>query len=195
MVWHRKRVDRLGQQLNPNRIAFFGPAASGKTFCANHLILKHGYEHIAFAAKLKEIARDLFKVYGKNGNDRKILQDLGTKIREIKEDAWIDYVLRQADAISPDRKLVLDDLRYINEADALRAHGWTLVMVSTHEKVREWRLAKLYPQTPLSSYYGHASEQEWMEIAADYIVISEQEDVAKNSLDVMLEALNAYGHV
>lgn len=182
------------------KIAFFGPAASGKTWCANHLVDKHNFEKVAFADKLKEIARDLFGVTGKNGPDRKVLQDLGQKMREIQEDVWINYLLKNVEgtslALEKDYKSgwlltqpiggwVLDDLRYVNEAAALREDGWTLIMVATPQEIREWRLTTLYPDTPLSSYY-HASEQEWQEIQPDYVVSSDSE-ATRVELDKILE--------
>lgn len=191
-----------------NKIAFFGPAASGKTWCANYLVDKHNFKKVGFADKVKEVAADLFGVNGKNGSDRRVLQDLGHGLRAIKEDVWINYLLNRVDLLEvanadikqhkferPDCEwahgeefdgIVLDDLRYINEADALRANGWTLIMTATPQEIRNLRLASLYPDTPLSSYY-HASEQEWVDIEYDYVVESVSEDKTKQSLDKILE--------
>lgn len=171
-----------------NKIAFFGPAASGKTWCADYIEAAYGYRKVGFAGKLKEIAFDLFDVHGKNGADRKILQDLGAGMREIKPDVWIDYVLKITNSISKEkswRNLVLDDLRYVNEADALRANGWALVKVVVPEEIRQWRLSTLYPDTPLSTYY-HASEQEWERITPDFSVPSSTDKATESALDDLI---------
>jgi hypothetical protein len=166
-----------------DRIAFFGPMASGKTWCADYLVKEHGYIKISFAGKLKEIAADLFGVHGKDGADRLVLQQLGQKMREIRENVWIDYILKGLDnsyTYSYDEndqikcrpmRFVLDDLRYVNEADALRKAGFTLIIASAPDSIREQRLAMLYPNIDPASYY-HDSEQEWKRIDPDATVYS-----------------------
>jgi hypothetical protein len=174
-----------------NRIAFYGPAASGKTWCADYIRDHYiGYAKVAFADKLKEIALDLFNVQGKNGNDRVILQNLGGKLREIDPEVWIKYLLKRVKQIGDYTGFVLDDLRYVNEAAALRDAGFTLIMVNTSREVRESRMLRLYPETPLSVYY-HASEREWAQIVPDDFVVSETPEEAKKHLDLLMEKLNA----
>lgn len=178
-----------------DKIAFFGPAASGKTWCADYLVNAYRYQKVSFAAKLKEIASDLFNVQGKNGRDRKILQDVGQKMREIEPNIWIDHLLTTVDNFEHSVELwqfkdnpkgfVLDDLRYGNEADALRSAGFRLVKVDVPDEIREWRLSTLYPDTPLSAYY-HASEQEWAHILPDHTVESVVKDQTEQELDAIV---------
>ena len=77
------------------RIAFSGKMQVGKTTSATYLVRKYGFVKLAFADKLKEIARDLFPEQFESGEKpRKLLQDLGIKMREIDADVWVKYVLR-----------------------------------------------------------------------------------------------------
>lgn len=169
-----------------NKIAFYGPASSGKTWCAEYLRLSYGYSRVAFADKLKIIASELFNVHGKDGSDRVTLQVLGLKMREILPSVWIDYILKRVAYTTEVSLWVLDDMRYSNEADALRAAGWTLIMVTAPSEVRAGRLLALYPNTPASVYY-HASETEWLSIDPDYIVTSVDPEDTKKQLDNILE--------
>ncbi len=182
-----------------NKIAFYGPATSGKTWCADYLINHHSYHKVSFAGKLKDIAADLFNVHGKGGEDRALLQNLGYAMRTIRPSVWIDYLLKLANIYEKNytNSLVLDDLRYTNEADALREAGWTLVMVFAPAQVREERRARLYPDTPASAYY-HGSETEHVLIEPDYIVRSVDPIETAEEIEKILERISrgyqiAYG--
>jgi len=77
------------------RVAFSSKMQVEKTTSAEYLVRKYGFVKLAFADKLKEIACDLFPEQFESGEKpRKLLQDLGIKMREIDEDVWVKYVLR-----------------------------------------------------------------------------------------------------
>lgn len=176
---------------NITKLAFYGPASSGKTWSADYLVKNHNFVRVAFADKLKEIAAELFNVYGKNGADRKVLQDLGQKMREIEPDVWINHLLSTVAFYETHREgIVLDDLRYTNEADALRNAGFKLVYVSTPQAELERRRVSLYPDTPLSSYY-HDSERDWAFIEPDYTVEGGDPFIGATHLDLLMEKLGA----
>lgn len=158
-----------------SRIAFFGPMCSGKTWCANYLKSEARYYRVSFAAKLKTVAYDLYGIDSKDGEARTILQDLGTKLREIDPDVWIKYLLTRVKSIESEktgsRGVVLDDLRYVNEAKWLKKNGFTLIRVDCPFGIRESRIKALYPET-IGSAMFHPSEREWEKIKPDYIVES-----------------------
>jgi len=167
-----------------DRIAFFGPMCSGKTYCADYLV-QQGYNKINFAGRLKEIARDIFDVRTKDGQDRTILQQLGQKMREIDTDIWIKLALKKIADNSADFPVVIDDLRYVNEAKVLRANGFLLIRVHTDEIERLNRIAYLYPNTPEGSEL-HSSEREWEQIVPDYTVDSETPEIAQAEIEKIL---------
>lgn len=170
-----RKMPNLAPPKNPyDRIAFYGPMGAGKSYCANYLAWERGYVPLSFAKKLKEIAADLFEVSGKDGADRLVLQQLGTKMREIDPDIWIKYVLSIAEKSGD--PVVIDDLRYENEAEFLKQNGFKLIQVSTSTDIRRQRIARLYPNTPVDAF-THASEQEWLKIPSDAVVVSEDERV------------------
>lgn len=168
-------MPKLKARQSKERLAFFGPMCSGKTWCANYLVNRGEFKKVAFADKLKAIAYELYGIQGKNGKDRLLLQGLGADLRKHDPDVWIKYALSMVERIESESKrpskIVIDDLRYNNEARALRANGFTLIQVSLPEEIRRGRISALYPETPLSSYY-HPSEREWESIEPDLIVVS-----------------------
>jgi hypothetical protein len=126
----------------------------GKTTAAQYMISKYRYEHIALADKLKEIAIDMFGLHSKDGPYRNLLQDLGLYFRSLDEDVWVKYLLGE---LSPTKKYVLDDMRFVNEARLLDESGFTLIKLNCQESIRQKRVLRLYPNTD-SSALLHESE-------------------------------------
>jgi hypothetical protein len=87
-------MPQLGPCKPGQRIAFFGPMVSGKTYCADILVHTKYYKKVAFATKLKQIAKELYGVEGKAGNDRTLLQTLGQDLRKYDTDVWVKYLLQ-----------------------------------------------------------------------------------------------------
>jgi hypothetical protein len=116
-------------------------AQVGKDTAATYLEKKYPgrFKRVAFADKLKQITMDLFGLsweqcygpqeikeaidprYGKS--PRKIMQEVGEKMREIYPDIWVDTVFHTT--IPKHEKEGYDcfaasDMRYPNEADGIR---------------------------------------------------------------------------
>jgi len=105
------------------RLAICGRAGSGKSTLADYLVNTYRFEKYSFAGAVKEIARELF---GMTKKDRTLLQAVGTKMREIDNGVWIRYVMNRI--IADDcEDVIIDDLRYLNEALFLKANGFIIV--------------------------------------------------------------------
>ncbi len=80
------------------KVAFSGKVCSGKSTAARMVAelvknkLSQDVVILSFAAKIKELAAELFGMKTKN---RKLLQDIGTKMREINKDVWLDHLINQ----------------------------------------------------------------------------------------------------
>ena len=119
------------------KIAVCGKMASGKTTLADWFVEHHDFQKISLAAKVKSIAADLFGMVHK---DRRLLQQIGMKMREIREDVWIDYLINHEGD-----NLIVDDVRFINEAEKLKAAGWTIVRINIDDELQKERLKVTYP--------------------------------------------------
>lgn len=104
-------------------IAICGKAGSGKTAVADYICKKYGYKRHSIADEVKAIARNLFKMKGK---DRFLLQLIGKKMREIRPSVWLDYTIEK---VGGKDGVVIDDVRYPNEYEGLKAHGFVMVKV------------------------------------------------------------------
>jgi dephospho-CoA kinase len=135
-------------------IAFIGRQGSGKTAIATAL-LKHGYERMAWADPIKELASQAYGPIRKGINyevmrngkpdvltGREILQRLGTEAvrRNVDEDFWVRAMLNRLDAREGHGPVVIDDTRFPNELDALVRRGFVVVSVVVPDEVRIARL-------------------------------------------------------
>jgi len=127
------------------KLAIHGKMCSGKTTLSNFIInylIHHKnitLKKVAFADKVYNIAYDLFNMKTKS---RELLQAIGTKMREIDEDIWIKYVLN-----NNDDNIIVDDLRYPNELNALKQAGFILIKLELDKDEQLKRLKKCYPET------------------------------------------------
>jgi hypothetical protein len=129
-----------------------GWARNGKDTVADHLISNYGYERVSFAAPMKEALYRLnpkitingipslpvklgVDLYGwdslkEHGPEiRELLQRFGTEVgREMfGEDFWVNAAI---DGIDDGSRVIVSDVRYPNEADAIKKLGgevWRVV--------------------------------------------------------------------
>jgi hypothetical protein len=147
-----------------NLIAFTGAAGSGKDTAAAVLIAENGYEKLSFAGSLKDAVAAIFgwpremlegatpasrewreqpdewwsDSLNRTITPRKMLQEWGTEVsrNSFHRDIWILSLQRQI-LTNPDKKYVITDCRFENEARALKALGARLISIERSRK-REW---------------------------------------------------------
>lgn len=153
------------------RIGITGNMRRGKTTVAKYLISNYDFVRVGFADRLKEIVRDLrpdlYVPHDSNmlAKPRKELQDFGQYTKQaLGRDVWVNYALRhiahyedKAQMAGVPCNIVIDDLRFVFEADALRANGFVIISVSGT------------PRGEVSNE-THVSEIEVKDIVADYYI-------------------------
>jgi len=127
-------------------IALTGYAESGKSTVANHLVEKHGFTRLSFAAPLKKMVLTLDPYVSSGFDDqfyrvseilethgeteakklfpeyRRLLQVFGTDcIRAEVDSFWIDAAERQM--TDPAANYVFDDCRFPNEAHFIKSRS------------------------------------------------------------------------
>lgn len=167
------------------KFAIHGPMCSGKTTISE--IIKaydSEYKTYSFGGKVKDIARDLFKMEGK---DRSLLISIASKMREIDPDVWAKYVVSDIES-DKGEKCIIDDLRFQNEADYLT--GWTFISLTTPKDVRIKRIKELYPNNYEDHIknMGHISETDSIKLPENTIYIDTSipfTDLKKIVIDLM----------
>lgn len=164
-------------------VGIIGKKGSGKTECANVLIQNYGFQKVSFADKLKQVVSDLFDIpinclYDPNLKEtydhrwgktyREIMQLFGTEVgRCIYNDIWI-YHTEKRILQNSDDKIVIDDVRFKNEANLIKRQNGLLLKIIRPSVSQEQSL--------------HASEVEQDEIKEDILLVnnSTKEDLYKN---------------
>lgn len=138
----------------PHIIGLSGYARAGKDTTAEVLGRLYGYKRIAFADNLKLFTRAVDPIIFMQDKDavraeewvrgvgdheaknhpeyRRLLQEVGTKARTFfGDDVWIKSALKD---LEPEINYVVTDVRFPNEADAIRALGgqvWRVIRPGT----------------------------------------------------------------
>ncbi len=129
--------------MKPLLIGLAGKSGSGKNTAADYLTRAHGYRQLAFADPLKAVVQRAFHftaeqmLFRKEIEDprcgkspRWCLQHFGTVFREVWPEIWI-WNLRQnlldRLALFGEQRIVVTDVRFRNEAEALQRLGAVLI--------------------------------------------------------------------
>jgi hypothetical protein len=135
-------------------IGLCSPAmGSGKTTCADMLVRSHQFVRVAFATPLKSMATALLTSTGMSEEDardhiygsrkeahvdvlgmtpRRLMQLLGTEWGrlQIRDSIWVDIAITRANTLmSVGHSVVIDDMRFPNEYDAIIAAGGDCIRV------------------------------------------------------------------
>lgn len=156
-------------------IGLVGLAGSGKSTVAEYISSKYGYVRLNFkdalVREVKEnfpaLLEELYKIYYyQNGvfsvDDlftkkpkamRALLQNYGTEVRRRDDkDYWVEQ-WKDIAYSEPVQNIVTDDVRFINEAEAVRGAGGKIIRIV---------------RTDVSTAMDHASEKEQGLIVHDY---------------------------
>jgi hypothetical protein len=159
-------------------IGFRGVAGSGKSTAANHLIGHYGFKRGKFSGALKAMVRTLLRYRGvdevtidrmiegdlkelptpflNGATPRWAMQSIGNEWGRdlIHKTLWVDTEMQATADVD---RLVFDDVRYPNEADAIRARGGIIVEIRRNS-------------AQCLNVGTHASEQQ--EVKADQVVVN-----------------------
>ena len=150
------------------KIAICGPICSGKTYLSDYLSKQYNLEKYSFGDKVKDIAIDIFTMHYK---DRPLLQSISDKMKEIDPDIWAKYVVRKIKHLD---NIIIDDLRFVNEAKYLQELGFTIIKLNIDPNIQRNRIMRKYVQhyqKHLNNLH-HNSEQDYNNIKVDYSLVS-----------------------
>lgn len=122
------------------RIALGHQARVGKDTFANHVEKIHDCICISFAENVYRIGTFIQLILGKeNKKDPALLQFVGDGLRNLYHDnIFVDSVMQKINDINlanPSVNIIITDMRYPNEMDALKAAGFTTVKITRDNRV------------------------------------------------------------
>lgn len=126
-------------------VAFTGLAGSGKSTAAAHLVNHHGYQRVRFAGPLKAMMAALGCTQEQiDGSEKELpcellggktpryaMQTIGTEWGRdlIASDLWIRAWNAAVAKVPAGLPVVVDDCRFPNEAEAVRAAGGVIIRI------------------------------------------------------------------
>ncbi|MEW5934164.1 MAG: AAA family ATPase [Bacillota bacterium] len=147
------------------RVFLYGRRGSGKSTAARFLAECTGAKVYKISEPLYRVAREVF---GMKGKDRRLLQVLGDKFREVDPDCLLRCLSLALYRDGP-QAAVVEDVRLPREAEWLRRMGFVGVLVRAPEPVRLARLAERGEGVGAEEE-GHATEAGVDAIVPDYVL-------------------------
>lgn len=128
-------------------IGITGKAGAGKDTVAEYLWRKHGFVRIAFADPLKRAVQEIFglsdeQTWGREHKEvpvhywgmspRRMMQLLGTDCirKQFGGDVWVKRWVLSYKLVSETDCVVVPDVRFVEEADAIRRNGGKVIRIS-----------------------------------------------------------------
>ncbi|MFX0050671.1 MAG: AAA family ATPase [Candidatus Hodarchaeota archaeon] len=115
-------------------IGITGQMGSGKTTVAKYLVEKYSFQRMQISGKMREIAQEL----GLKPT-REFLQGIGKFMREIDDDVWIRYLVKEVN-LNKSKSIVVDDIRRKNEIDFLSPLGFKFIRIDSPSIKRKERI-------------------------------------------------------
>ena len=160
----RGQTQKTMEYTNSLRIAFTGKMATGKSTAARLVQLSRpGTEILSLGASVKEIARNTF---GMKGKDRRLLQIIGNTGRALDPLTWVNLLLTKVKAGG---SYVVDDVRFEDEAKALREHGFVIIRLEASDATRVQRIRDLYRERAEEHLKGMNDVSENGAVVADAV--------------------------
>lgn len=162
--------------FNKMKIAVTGKICSGKSTFANIIKDKLKLNKYSFADNVKKYAKELFDMSYK---DRKLIQELAEKLKEIDNDIWI----KQLDKNIKDKdNIIIDDLRFENEYNYLRSNKYFIIKLLIDKNQQIKRIKELYKENANEHIerLEHISELNIDKLDADLVI---------NTNDINIETL------
>ena len=145
----------------PMKVGLAGKMGAGKTTIANLLNEREGFVKLSLAEPIKRIAEVFFGMKKGDPGYRELMQKIGTDwFRSVDEDVWVRHLFRSIadlEIMDPETNIVVDDVRFPNEAEAMLKNGWTVVYLDCPAHVRKQRL-KMRDGFVEEDTFKHASE-------------------------------------
>lgn len=107
-----------------------GRSLAGKDTLADYLVKEYGFKKVSFAEPIYEIARKYFDMKKK---DRKLLQDIGEKFREIDPDIWVKLLIK---SLNKHDRYVISDVRRANEYIKCKEKGFIPIRIKSDLNLR-----------------------------------------------------------
>ncbi|MFT8313280.1 MAG: hypothetical protein ABF633_03380 [Clostridium sp.] len=155
------------------KIAIVGKMRSGKDTVGSMIENYGDFHKMALADGITGIIKDYFPEALLEGKPRKHYQQIGSAMRELDKDVWVNYLDRRIKDIEAlyryEADFLVTDCRFVNEADYLRKNGFLIIKVVATDEIRVQRLMQSAETTTLEQM-NHKTEAQIDLITPDYYI-------------------------
>lgn len=138
------------------KVGLAGKMGSGKSTVASLLHKQCCFAQFSLAEPIGKMVNDYFGLKKGDPGYRELMQKIGTDwFRSIDEDIWVNYLIKSVAKyeyyveviVKDDKKniltnVVVDDVRFSNEAKKLLDNGWVIIYLDCPDEIRYERLKK-----------------------------------------------------
>jgi hypothetical protein len=113
-------------------------------------------------------------------------------MRDIRPNVWIEYLDREATKVSDaGSAVVVDDCRFINEAEWFKQNGWLVVRINIDEELQKSRLMQTYPDDWETHWNNRtdASEIQVPQIPDELVDFEIEAEDSDRIIDNLLDAI------
>lgn len=165
-------------------VGLVGRMRAGKTTAATALVQRMGFVEKFFAEPLKSATMLLFRMsrdqlYTQEGKEtvdsrygvtpRRVMQWLGQAVRDEFPGLWEMRLVESIKEDMIDRPIVVSDIRYDAEAEAVRSLGGVIIEIVRPESISLWQWMK----RQLNASFRHKSERGIKQSLIDVRVIND----------------------
>lgn len=165
---------------NSIKIGLVGKMRSGKNTVGDYLTSNYTCHQYAFADGITHAITNYFPTAFDGGKPRRHYQFIGQAFRQLDENVWIDYMLKQMrentlllkEMTNTIPNIVVTDVRQLNEATRLSDEGFVIIKVVCPEEIRRLRIAKL-GDVMTEEQLNHDTEKQVDLVIPDYEIIND----------------------
>ena len=153
-------------------IAICGKMGAGKSYFAKELkkylsskdTNNKDFFITSISSGVYKIAKDYFGMNPQN-KDRKLLQEIGTKMREINDKVWFNYLMSNLkDHLSETNSfMIVDDCRLENDFHYFKNNNFYMIKLDIDNELQEKRIKSTYLEQDWNNHLlnrNHVSEKE-----------------------------------
>lgn len=172
------------------RIALVGKKAAGKSFVAFYLKQKYSFKRMKLQDGTDKIIKILYgiqKMKRPSWEQRLYIYDA---LYKVDPNIHINYLLSRL-ATTTMQNVVVEDVRYINELEALAKNGFVIVRITSTDEDRKRRIAKGITKVAagsikLTEYFNTDPSRAYK---VDYNILNTTRDSTRASVNKLMEQL------
>jgi len=173
------------------KIALIGKRATGKTFVAFFLERHHNFKRVRMDDGVAKFMRDMYgyKRYQRPTWERRV--DIYDALYKIDPTIHLRYLFSRMTRITKD--IVIEDVRYISELQALREDGFIIIRIAAPERQRRRHIGKSLRNAADGSLLLSESffDDKTASYSADYVVLNEDREKTRQAITKLLDEIRS----